>query len=139
MHLEVNLILCPCYGPLFPAIRFKISAFSTHSTRTEPSLQRITVILGGILIFGLWMSYRTGQNIWPLQLLMLACVGVVPLRYAPADCILKVLKLSCCLIFTGLRGSSLRFSPIVLTTKPGVPRQLNFGCGCRDLHLLINN
>ena len=24
---------------------------------------------------------------------------------------------------TGLRGSSLRFSPIVLTTKPGVPRQ----------------
>ena len=50
------------------------------------------------------MSYRTSQNIWPLQLLMLACVGVVPLRYAPADCILKVYKLSSSLIFDVTAG-----------------------------------
>ena len=52
--------------------------------------QRISVIMGGIVIFGLWMKYRTVQNIWPLQLLMMGCVGIVPIRYAPLNCILKV-------------------------------------------------
>ncbi|KAL5270465.1 hypothetical protein ACHWQZ_G001252 [Mnemiopsis leidyi] len=82
------------YHIMFPIIVFLAYKYVRIVNKTYWMVERITVVLGGVLIFGLWMTYRNSQNIWPLQLLMLACVGIVPIRYAPTDCILKCIVLS---------------------------------------------
>ena len=52
--------------------------------------QRTAVTGLGLVIFLLWTGYRNVTNMWPFQVLLFTCVGVVMLRYSPMNSIRAV-------------------------------------------------